>query len=73
VGVAGESARMCQYKNVNTRLRSAERTALEDQVFGVKALRGGMFQLAKPLYGLTPVPRVRIPPSPPDVLAIPTT
>ena len=32
----------------------------------MKALRGGMFQLAKPLYGLTPVPRVRIPPSPPD-------
>jgi hypothetical protein len=24
---------------------------------------------AKPLYGLTPVPRVRIPPSPPDVLS----
>jgi hypothetical protein len=23
---------------------------------------------AKPLYGLTPVPRVRIPPSPPDFL-----
>jgi len=24
--------------------------------------------IAKPLYGLTPVPRVRIPPSPPDSL-----
>jgi hypothetical protein len=23
-------------------------------------------RIAKPLYGLTPVPRVRIPPSPPD-------
>jgi hypothetical protein len=27
-----------------------------------------MRRFAKPLYGLTPVPRVRIPPSPPDVL-----
>jgi len=26
--------------------------------------------LAKPLYGLTPVPRVRIPPSPPDFQAL---
>ena len=26
-----------------------------------------MRRFAKPLYGLTPVPRVRIPPSPPDV------
>jgi hypothetical protein len=25
-----------------------------------------MRRFAKPLYGLTPVPRVRIPPSPPD-------
>jgi hypothetical protein len=24
-------------------------------------------RIAKPLYGLTPVPRVRIPPSPPDL------
>src|SRR5215471_7655571 len=29
---------------------------------------GRMRRFAKPLYGLTPVPRVRIPPSPPDVL-----
>src|ERR1700722_6661646 len=28
-----------------------------------------MRRFAKPLYGLTPVPRVRIPPSPPDVLS----
>ena len=27
---------------------------------------GRMRRFAKPLYGLTPVPRVRIPPSPPD-------
>src|ERR1700758_4030110 len=27
-----------------------------------------MRRFAKPLYGLTPVPRVRIPPSPPDFL-----
>jgi hypothetical protein len=27
-----------------------------------------MRRFAKPLYGLTPVPRVRIPPSPPDNL-----
>jgi hypothetical protein len=30
----------------------------------VRAVRNDPF--AKPLYGLTPVPRVRIPPSPPD-------
>src|SRR5450755_310619 len=29
---------------------------------------GRMRRFAKPLYGLTPVPRVRIPPSPPDFL-----
>jgi hypothetical protein len=29
---------------------------------------GRMRRFAKPLYGLTPVPRVRIPASPPDVL-----
>src|SRR5258708_3167672 len=29
---------------------------------------GRMRRFAKPLYGLTPVPRVRIPPSPPSVL-----
>ena len=28
-----------------------------------------MRRFAKPLYGLTPVPRVRIPPSPPDRLS----
>ena len=28
---------------------------------------GRMRRFAKPLYGLTPVPRVRIPPSPPDL------
>jgi hypothetical protein len=33
---------------------------------------GRMRRFAKPLYGLTPVPRVRIPPSPPE-LAIPIT
>ena len=33
---------------------------------------GRMRRFAKPLYGLTPVPRVRIPPSPP-VLTIPNT
>src|SRR4029077_21093064 len=32
----------------------------------VRAAR--MIHLLKPLYGLTPVPRVRIPPCPPDVL-----
>ena len=32
----------------------------------------GVFHLARPLYGLTPVARVRIPPSPP-LLAIPIT
>src|SRR5271168_1313731 len=30
---------------------------------------GRMRRFAKPLYGLTPVPRVRIPPSPPDSLS----
>ena len=30
-------------------------------------------EIAKPLYGLTPVPRVRIPPSPPEIDLSPST
>ena len=33
-----------------------------------RAIGVGRVEFAKPLYGLTPVPRVRIPPSPPDSL-----
>jgi hypothetical protein len=33
-----------------------------------RAIGRGRGEFAKPLYGLTPVPRVRIPPSPPLLL-----
>ena len=36
------------------------------QIVAERWQSGRMRRFAKPLYGLTPVPRVRIPPSPPD-------